>query len=73
MSRFSRFRSLVKGHGQTFSGFEIGGPLTELMQLVNLATLVEGPVEYDTLSGEVLNSKAAAALLHRPYREGWVL
>ena len=32
-----------KGNGKTFSSFEIGGPLTELMQLVNAATLVEGP------------------------------
>lgn len=62
-----------KGNGQTFSSFAIGGPLTELMQLVNLATLVEGPVEYDTLSGRVLNSKAAGELLHRDYRQGWQL
>jgi hypothetical protein len=62
-----------KGNGKTFSGFEIGGPLTELMQLVNLATLVEGPVEYDAPSGTVLNSKAASALLHRQYRKGWEL
>jgi hypothetical protein len=62
-----------KSNGKTFSGFEIGGPLTELMQLVNLATLVEGPVEYDALSGKVLNSKAACALLDRPYRKGWEL
>ena len=62
-----------KGNGKTFSGFEIGGPLTELMQLVNLATLVEGPVEYDALSGKVLHSRTASALLHRKYRKGWVL
>jgi hypothetical protein len=62
-----------KGNGQTFSSFDIGGPLTELMQLVNLATLVEGPVEYDALSGTVLNSKPASELLHRPYRKGWEL
>jgi len=62
-----------KGNGKTFSGFDIGGPLTELMQLVNLATLVEGPIEYDTLSGKVLNSKSAGALIHRPYRKGWSL
>jgi predicted dehydrogenase len=62
-----------KGNGKTFSSFEIGGPLTELMQLVNLATLVEGPIEYDTISGRVLNSTPASALLHRPYRKGWQL
>lgn len=62
-----------KGEGETFSSFAIGGPLTELMQLANLATLVPGPIEYDTLSGRVLNSEPAAQLLHRPYRTGWEL
>jgi hypothetical protein len=62
-----------QGKGRTFSGFEIGGPLTELLQLVNLATLVEGPVEYDTVSGRVLNSKPAEQLVHRQYRKGWKL
>lgn len=62
-----------KGNGKTFSGFEMGGPLTELAQLANLASLVEGPIEYDTLSGRILNSKAASALLHRKYRKGWSL
>lgn len=62
-----------QGKGKTFSGFEIGGPLTELMQLANLATLVPGPVEYDTVSGRVLNSAIADELLHRPYREPWKL
>ena len=62
-----------KGNGKAFSGFEIGGPLTELMQLANLATLVEGPLEYDTISGRILNSPAADKLLHRDYRAGWAL
>ena len=43
------------------------------MQLVNLATLVEGPVDYDTISGRILNSKPASELLHREYRKGWRL
>lgn len=62
-----------KGNGTTFSSFDIGGPLTELAQLANLATLVEGPIDYDTLSGRILNSTAAQALLHREYRAGWSL
>jgi len=41
--------------------------------LVNLATLVEGPVEYNPLTGKILNSKTASALLHREYRKGWKL
>jgi hypothetical protein len=62
-----------KGNGKTFSSFEIGGPLTELMQLINLATLVPGPIEYDAISGRILNSNEAAGLLHRKYRKGWSL
>ena len=41
-----------KGNGKTFSSFDIGGPLTELIQVVNASTLVEGPIEYDTLSDQ---------------------
>jgi len=62
-----------KGNGRTFSPFEFGGPLTELMQLANLACLVEGSFEYDTVSGRILNHEAAARLLHRTYRPGWTL
>ena len=72
-SHHSEWVQACRGNGKTFSGFEIGGPLTELLQLVNLATLVEGPVEYDTLDGKVLNSKAASQLLHREFRKGWSL
>jgi hypothetical protein len=62
-----------RGSGATFSSFAIGGPLTELMQLANLATLVPGPIEYDPVTGQIPNSEQAAQLLHRPYREGWKL
>ena len=62
-----------KGNGKTFSGFEIGGPLTEFMQLANLATRVEGPLEYDTLGGRILNSERTDQLLHRAYRKGWTI
>jgi len=62
-----------KGQGKTFSGFEIGGPLTELMQLANLATLVEGTLEYDTTNGQILNSERANSLINREYRKGWTL
>lgn len=62
-----------QGQGKTFSPFEMGGPLTELMQLTNLATLIEGPVEYDTVSGRILNNDRANQLVHREYRKGWML
>lgn len=62
-----------KGQGKTFSPFEFGGPLTEVMQLANLATLVDGPIDYDIVSGRVLNHDTAQRLTHRDYRPGWVL
>jgi len=51
----------------------MGGPLTEVMQLTNLASLVEGPLEYDIISGRILNSERANQLIHRPYRAGWTI
>jgi hypothetical protein len=62
-----------KGHGKTFSSFAIGGPLTELIQLVNVSALVGEPFEYDTLSGQILNIPDANHYLHRDYREGWTM
>ena len=37
----------------TFSSFQIGGPLTELIQLANAAVLIGEPFEYDTLTGQI--------------------
>lgn len=62
-----------KGKGKTFSGFEIGGPLTELLQMVNLSALVEGPVDYSPVDGRIVNSDRANRLAHRDYRKGWTL
>ena len=62
-----------KGGPRPFSGFEIGGPMTELAQLGNAALLVGHPIEYDPASGRIVNCAEANALLHREYRTGWSL
>ena len=62
-----------KGYATTFSSFEIGGPMTELMQLINLSTLFEEALDYDAISGRILNSKRANRLIHREYRRGWTI
>jgi hypothetical protein len=62
-----------KGRGETFSPFSIGGPLTEFVQLANVAATVGEPFEYETLSGQIPNHEAANSLLRREYREGWTL
>ncbi len=60
-----------KGKGTTFSSFDIGGPLTELIQLANLAGVVGEPFHYDPIAGEIKDHPVASGLLHRPYRKGW--
>ncbi len=70
-NHYREWVNACKGSGKTFSSFEIGGPLTELMQLINLATLFEEALEYDPQSGRILNSHRANRLLHRDYRRGW--
>lgn len=70
-SHYREWVDACKGIGKTFSGFEIGGPLTELMQLINLAAYVEGPVEFDPAECKALHSSKAKRLIHRKYRSGW--
>ena len=62
-----------KRRGETFSSFHIGGPMTELIQLGNAAVSAGEPVEYDTLSGKIVNLPDANRFLHRDYRPGWKL
>jgi len=62
-----------KGKGKTFSPFDIGGPLTELIQLVNVAAITGTPFTFDPATGEITDNPLASALLHRPYRNGWSL
>ena len=62
-----------KGKGKTFSSFDIGGPLTELIQLTNVAGQVGEPFHYDPVTGEIPDHAKASSLLHREYRKGWTL
>ncbi|MFV1967520.1 MAG: Gfo/Idh/MocA family oxidoreductase, partial [Pirellulaceae bacterium] len=62
-----------KGRCNAFSGFEIGGPMTELIQLANAAVFAGEPLEYDPLSGDVVNVASGNQYLHREYRTGWEL
>ena len=62
-----------KGGPKPFSSFDIGGPMTEIVQLVHVASLAGKPIEYDPLNGRIVNPPEANELLHRPYRSGWTL
>jgi hypothetical protein len=62
-----------KGGPRTFSSFDIGGPLTEMVLLAHVAGLAGRPIEYDPLTGTITNYAEGNALLHRQYRTGWSL
>jgi len=63
----------IRGQSKTVSNFDVSGPLTELLMLGNVATLVGEPLTYDPVTGTVLDHPAAQAALHTPYRKGWSL
>ena len=62
-----------KAGAKPFSSFDVGGPLTEVIQLGNAAVLVGHPIEYDALSGKIVNCAESNRFLHREYRSGWTL
>jgi hypothetical protein len=72
-SHHGEWIAACKGQGRTFSSFDIGGPLTEMILLADLAALAGRAIEYDPRAGKIVNSAEANQLLHRVYREGWVL
>ncbi|MBM4090721.1 MAG: hypothetical protein FJ276_15065 [Planctomycetes bacterium] len=72
-SHHAEWVEACKGRGETFSSFAIGGPLTELIQLANVAATVGEPFDYEPLGGHVLNNDTANGLLNREYRDGWTL
>jgi predicted dehydrogenase len=62
-----------RGEKPAWSNFDYSGPLTEFLLLGNVATLVDGPIEYDPVAGKITNSAEADRLLRREYRQGWSL
>jgi hypothetical protein len=72
-SHHAEWVAACKGGPKTFSPFEIGGPLTEIVLLAHVASLAGRAIEYDPLSGKIVNCPDADPLLHREYRAGWTL
>jgi hypothetical protein len=63
----------VKGGPAPMSNFNYSGPLAEFCLLGNVATLVEGPLDFDPVAMKITNNTEANALLAREYRKGWAL
>lgn len=58
----------------TASHFGFAGPLTEAVLLGSIAIRSDGEkLLWDSANLKVINSAEATALLHYPYRQGWVL
>jgi hypothetical protein len=62
-----------KGGPAPMSNFSYSGPLTEFNMLGNVATQVEGAIEYDPVEMKITNNAQADKLLRRDYRQGWSL
>jgi hypothetical protein len=72
-SHHAEWIGACKGGPPAFSSFDIGGPLTEMIQLVHVASLAGRAIEYDPISGQIVNAAEANPLLHRESRPGWTL
>lgn len=57
----------------TFSNFDHAGPELELLNLGNIASLVERPLEFCPATTKILGDAQADSLINPPYRKGWSL
>ncbi len=55
------------------SNFNHSGPAIELLLLGNVASLVDGPLEFDPVPCKITNHDEANRALRREHREGWAL
>ncbi|MFM8408363.1 MAG: gfo/Idh/MocA family oxidoreductase, partial [Pirellulaceae bacterium] len=57
---------------QTTDGFDYAGPLTEAVQLGNVAALVPGtPLQWDSAAMQLTGAKDVERLLTKQYRKGF--
>lgn len=62
-----------RGGPAAWSNFDYAAALNEFLMLGNIATQVEGAIEYDPVEMKIVNNREADALLRCEYREGWTL
>ena len=69
---YGRWVDACLGEGEATANFDYSGPLTEAVQLGNIATRFKGvTLEWDADTLTVTNLPEANARVRRPYREGW--
>jgi hypothetical protein len=62
-----------RGGNPAWANYGYAGPLTEFNMLGNVATQFAGPLDYNPLSGKIVNHAEADKALNFEYREGWSL
>jgi len=67
------FFEAVRGGKAAWSNFDYAACLNEFLQLGNVATMFEGPLQFDPMACRITNNKAASDALRREYRKGWSL
>jgi hypothetical protein len=60
-----------RGGPAALSSFEHSGPAMELLLLGNVASLFDGPLEFDPGAMKIVNNADADALLRPEHRKGW--
>jgi len=60
-----------RGRSPALSNFDHSGPAMELLLLGNVASQVDGPLEFDPAAMKIVNNDQADALLRPEHREGW--
>ena len=62
-----------RGGPQPWANFDYADALNEFLMLGNVATQVEGKIEFDPIAMKITNNPQADALLRCEYRKGWTL
>lgn len=62
-----------RGGKSPWANFDYASALNEFLMLGNVATQIEGPVEYDPVAVRITNHAEADRLLRCDYRAGWTL
>ena len=71
-NHYHRWVDAIIAGTKTTDGFDYAGPLTEAVQLGNVATRVPGTtLQWDAAACAIKNDSKANALLTKQYREGW--
>lgn len=72
-SALAAFFRACRGGQAPPSSFDYASALTEFLLLGNIATQVDGPLEFDPTAMKIINNAEAEGLLRCQYRKGWTL